>query len=104
VLGPDGALKLIQSNGAQTAASLLPKAAAANRPIFYDGEGHARSPSQVLAKLSLGHSVHGAISEPKPAQMIQWGNTASAVTDWTEEFTADLWALAMKAYGRPKDE
>lgn len=104
VLGPEGALKLIQADDAPSAAALLPKAAAANRPIFYDGEGHARSPAQVLATLSLDGAGRPAITTPKPAPaMIQIAGAASGAVDWTEAFTADLWALALRAY-RPKED
>ena len=53
-LGSDGAAKLIgavDSEPTASAAALFPQAAAANRPIFYD-QGHARSVSEVYAKLT----------------------------------------------------
>jgi hypothetical protein len=57
-LGASGAVRLI--NGAQTtpnvsAASLFPKAAAANAPIFYDKSGNARSLSEVYSVLVSRH-------------------------------------------------
>src|SRR5450631_2141967 len=54
-LGSDGASRLINAATAQpraNAAEMFPQAAAANRSIFYDGAGHARSASDVYAKLT----------------------------------------------------
>lgn len=50
-LGSDGAsrfLSALNADPAQSAASILPKAAAANRAIFYDGSGAPRSVSGVM--------------------------------------------------------
>jgi hypothetical protein len=59
-LGASGAVRLI--SGAQTqpnvsAASLFPKAAAANTSIFYDKSGNARSLSQVYGVLIAKHDA-----------------------------------------------
>jgi hypothetical protein len=54
-MGVGGASKLIsnaQDNPNVSAAKLFPNAAAANRPIFYDGSGNARSVSQVYSVLT----------------------------------------------------
>ena len=54
-LGPDGAVKFLSglaSDPAQSAASLFPKPAAANRAVFFDGAGAPRSLGQVMALLS----------------------------------------------------
>lgn len=51
-LGSGGAtqfLSALQTNPDQSAAAILPKAAAANRTIFYDGAGVPRSVGQVMA-------------------------------------------------------
>lgn len=64
-LGPDGAGKLIDAATAQpraNAADMFPQAAAANRSIFYDSAGHARSAGDVYAKLSSRFEVARAIS------------------------------------------
>ncbi|CCD87583.1 Conserved Hypothetical protein; transglycosylase-like domain (PF01464); exoproteins involved in heme utilization or adhesion (COG3210) [Bradyrhizobium sp. ORS 285] len=58
-MGAGGAAKLITS--AQTtpnasAAAIFPSAAAANRPIFYDRDGQARSVSQVYSVLTSRYS------------------------------------------------
>lgn len=54
-MGVGGAGKLIsnaEDNPNATAARLFPNAAAANRPIFYDQAGHARSVSEVYSVLN----------------------------------------------------
>jgi hypothetical protein len=54
-LGPDGAGKMINAADSQpdaNAARLFPAAAAANRGIFYDSAGNARSVGEVYAKLT----------------------------------------------------
>lgn len=50
-LGSEGAgrfLGALAQDGSQSAAQLLPKAAGANRAIFYDGQGGARTLAQVM--------------------------------------------------------
>jgi len=64
-MGVGGAAKLI--NGAEdspqaSAARLFPNAAAANRSIFYDRQGHARSVSEVYSVLSSRYA--GAANSP----------------------------------------
>jgi len=64
-LGSDGAGKLIAAASAQpraNAADMFPQAAAANRSIFYDTTGHARSASDVYAKLSSRFEVARAMN------------------------------------------
>ena len=54
-LGSDGAAKLIgavDSEPTANAATLFPQAAAANRSIFYDRQGHARSVGEVYANIT----------------------------------------------------
>ncbi len=54
-MGVGGAAKLItnaENNPNASGAQLFPNAAAANRPIFYDGSGRARSVSEVYGVLS----------------------------------------------------
>ncbi|HAH08599.1 MAG TPA: lytic transglycosylase [Alphaproteobacteria bacterium] len=62
-MGQAGALKLIKAaagNGSQTAASLFPAEARANRSIFYDKSGTARSAAGVLAELQRKHDNSAA--------------------------------------------
>ena len=54
-LGPDGAGKLVnafESQPNRNAASMFPAAAAANRGIFYDRDGSARTVGEVYARLT----------------------------------------------------
>lgn len=46
-LGPAGAKKLLSAGGSESAAALLPNAAKANRPVFYDG-ARERTVSEVI--------------------------------------------------------
>jgi hypothetical protein len=58
-MGVGGAAKLItsaQETPRATADQIFPSAAAANRPIFYDQEGRARSVSQVYSVLTTRYS------------------------------------------------
>ncbi len=72
VLGPVGAVKLISSaaKAPQTrAADLFPGAARANRPIFYDRRGGARSVAQVYDVLA--GKMNGTVPGPAVAQAAQ---------------------------------
>ncbi len=58
-LGAQGAADLIsraQSNPEQSAANAFPDAASANRSIFFDGKGRARTVREVYARLSSFHT------------------------------------------------
>jgi transglycosylase-like protein with SLT domain len=58
--GPSGgakAISLAQSNPNANAAEIFPAAAGANRPIFYDKQGNARSISGVCAELARRYQV-----------------------------------------------
>ena len=64
-MGVGGAAKLIsnaEDNPQASAARLFPSAAAANRPIFYDHSGRARSVSEVYSVLAARYA--GAASSP----------------------------------------
>jgi hypothetical protein len=72
-LGPHAAVKLIgaaASNPTADAAQMFPAAARANRPIFYDSQGHARSVAGVYQELVRRYQV--ARASPTP------GTTAAA--------------------------
>lgn len=63
-LGAQGASELIalaESNPSASAARAFPDAASANRSIFFDGKGRARSVREVYARLS---SFHGGADAP----------------------------------------
>jgi hypothetical protein len=50
-MGPDGAAKMLQMDPSTNAVKAFPAAALANKPIFYNADGSARSVSQVMAEL-----------------------------------------------------
>ncbi|MDB5512087.1 MAG: hypothetical protein JWR08_1570, partial [Enterovirga sp.] len=65
LLGPRGAADLIRSASQapdRTAAADLPEAAAANRAIFFDRQGRARSAAEVYASLSAAPVTSAAVS------------------------------------------
>jgi hypothetical protein len=99
VLGADGAARLISAPANADAAALLPKAAGANRTIFYAEGGAPRSAADVLARLRIGPGT----SAP-PVAHAQNTSPLSGLLELTlgETFGRDLWALALKAY-RPND-
>jgi hypothetical protein len=68
--GPAGASKIIQaagSNPQSNAAQMFPAAARANRPIFYDKQGQARSASGVYEELNRRYQVARATTTPDAA-------------------------------------
>ncbi len=65
-LGPAGAVKLLGAASSVKAAALLPKAADANRPVFYDG-ARAKSVGEVIASIAASMGVDGKAVEQKPA-------------------------------------
>lgn len=75
-LGAGGASRLIsnvQNNPQANAAAMFPRAAAANRSIFYDRAGNARSAGQVYAELTGRYSV--AANSPATQTMLAAGGT-----------------------------
>jgi len=69
-LGVGGAAKLINSavdDPQASAARMFPSAAAANRPIFYDQQGSARSVSQVYAVVSARYAIAAGSSATQSA-------------------------------------
>jgi len=87
-LGANGASRLISlaaDNPKASAASLFPKAAQANRSIFYDETGGARSVSDVYSALAGRYataraSVGTALASAQPPVQPAAAATASAVT------------------------
>jgi hypothetical protein len=71
VMGAGGAAHLIQAaeQGAPNASALFPREAAANRGLFFDGAGGARSAQDLLARLSLDAgaaiSARGSVAPPQ---------------------------------------
>jgi hypothetical protein len=81
-MGVGGAAKLISSaedNPQASGAALFPNAAAANRSIFFDSTGRARSVSEVYSVLNARYA--GAASSPATrTAMAAFGATPSATT------------------------
>ncbi|MBR0718907.1 transglycosylase SLT domain-containing protein [Bradyrhizobium liaoningense] len=78
-MGVGGAAKLIanaEDNPRATAARLFPNAAAANRSIFYDKSGSARSVSEVYSVLSSRYAS-AANSKATRTAMALYGDTPS---------------------------
>ena len=75
--GPDAAAKAIKLAGndpTANAAAIFPAAAAANRPIFYDRQGNARSIAGVYAELVRRYQV-ARITSPTSMQVAAAGST-----------------------------
>lgn len=94
-LGPAGAVKLLSAAGETVAADLLPQAAAANRPVFYDGD-RARSVSEVVANIARTFAKGTADAAATPAR----DPARSAVI--ASEFAAQPIAEAAGAHSRPR--
>ena len=72
-LGAQGATKLIglaQSSPQASAAEVFPRAAGANRSIFYDRQGEPRSVAQVYSLMVGRYSVARARRPPTPARVV----------------------------------
>jgi hypothetical protein len=79
--GPYGASKLIRKVGEDptaNAASVFPAAARANRPIFYDRQGNARSVSGVYAELTRRYQVARASTTPGVTPVLAMNATDAA--------------------------
>jgi hypothetical protein len=86
-MGVGGAAKLIANatdNPQASGARLFPNAAAANRPIFYDRDGRARSVSDVYAELNRRYQV-AANSPATQSAMATFGVTAPVAVAATTE-------------------
>jgi Transglycosylase SLT domain len=64
-LGPTGAIKLLGAASTVEAASLMPKAASANRAVFYDG-ARAKTVGEVLSSIAASMSGANATADGKP--------------------------------------
>ena len=82
-MGVGGAGKLIsnaEDNPNASAARLFPNAAAANRPIFYDRAGRARSVSEVYSVLSSRYASAANSQATRTAMASAGGDTPRRVT------------------------
>ncbi|WP_315714657.1 MULTISPECIES: lytic transglycosylase domain-containing protein [unclassified Bradyrhizobium] len=80
-MGVGGAAKLItstQETPNASAARMFPGAAAANRPIFYDRDGQARSVSQVYAVLNTRYAGAANSSATRGALALYGGTNVAA--------------------------
>jgi len=68
VMGPAGAARLIAAaaDGAPNAAALFPREAGANRWLFYNRDGEARSAAQLLARLELNGVAGASVATGPP--------------------------------------
>jgi Transglycosylase SLT domain len=83
-LGAGGASRLIsnvQNNPQASAVDMFPRAAAANRSIFYDRSGNPRSVSQVYAELTGRYSV--AANSQATQTMLAVGGGAPSTSNGT---------------------
>ncbi|MGJ4950603.1 lytic transglycosylase domain-containing protein [Bradyrhizobium sp. HKCCYLS20291] len=77
-MGVGGAAKLIssaQDTPSASAARIFPSAAAANRPIFYDRDGQARSVSQVYSVLNTRYASAANSSATRGALALYGGSS-----------------------------
>lgn len=84
-MGVGGAAKLINSavdDPQASAAKMFPNAAAANRSIFYDSQGSARSVSEVYSVLSARYAV-AAGSSSTQAALAMYGASPPPLTSAT---------------------
>jgi hypothetical protein len=89
-MGVGGAAKLIanaQDNPQASGARLFPNAAAANRPIFYEPDGRARSVSEVYADLDRRYAV-AANSPATRTAMASLGITAPVAVASAAQFSS----------------
>jgi hypothetical protein len=86
-MGVGAAAKLVSSaedNPQASAARMFPDAAAANRPIFYDRSGNARSVSEVYSVLSARYAGAASSATTRGALALYGGTpTSSAVASAT---------------------
>jgi hypothetical protein len=81
-MGVGGAAKLIsnaEDNPQASAARLFPNAASANRSIFYDRQGNARSVSEVYAELNSRYAG-AANSQATQSALAIYGNTSPSTS------------------------
>ncbi|MEQ1931278.1 MAG: transglycosylase SLT domain-containing protein [Parvularculaceae bacterium] len=89
-LGAAGAAKLLEAPSETSAATLLPNAAAANKPVFY-ANGRARTVAEVMASIerSMGSAGVLAAPEQKSATFVSFPS-AEAVVAPSLRWGADL--------------
>jgi len=81
-LGTAGATRFlagIEANPDQPGAAMLPEAAAANRPIFYSGDGSMRSLSEIRALFAAKLAEGGGPQDFTPAPDARWHAQSGSV-------------------------
>ncbi len=98
-LGTGGAVQFLGARPDQSAAALMPAAARANKGIFFDQGGAARSVSGVMELLrtrlatAMGHSISsprsgdglGGISPTLSGEGVGWGLSLDSSVAWAEK-------------------
>ncbi len=89
-LGSDGAARLLSADPQQSAVSLFPKPAAANRTIFFAPDGAPRSVGQVVEVIrgKVGRAMGTNSPDPSGAGG-QWGLSASTSLGFADRPTPD---------------
>lgn len=109
-LGPEGAGRLINavnSRGSANAAAMFPAAAAANRPIFYNRDGSARTVTEVYDRLTAKFDntrlalVQDVERPPAPIESVQSGLAGHIVTPVRVAQLPDAVAPAARALAAP---
>lgn len=102
-LGPDGAGKMINAADARpdaSAARMFPAAAAANRSIFYDSSGNARTVGQVYSRLTgkfdNSRTIAVASATPRAAEPVAAAVPAQAAPP-TPVAAAQIPSIALSA-------
>ena len=101
-LGAGGASRLIsnvQNNPQASAVAMFPRAAAANRSIFYDRAGNPRSVSQVYAELTGRYDV-AANSQAAQTMLAAGGGRAPSSTGTSHRAAGELAATALAPAGQ----
>jgi len=107
VLGPAGAARLVRAAeaGAPDASLLFPKAAAANRGLFFDQTGQARSAAALLQRLTGSEAAAPPrAAPPDDVQPSEQSVAAWLVAETLAEADADLQKRAAAAYRKPSSE
>lgn len=111
-LGLGGAAKLLTARPETKAAELLPRAAAANRPVFFDATGRAKTVREVLSSIERSMNASEQAAKAPPATLREGptvrelavaaaasepARAASASRPAPRAFGADLAPLALAA-------
>lgn len=88
-LGAAGAAKLLQAPSDAPAASLLPAAAVANKPVFYEN-GRARTVGEVMASIQRSMGEAGVIEAPETKSAFVSFASAEPV-EAAEAITPSVW-------------